>query len=501
MPFFTSMRKIPKKPSSKGIISVGDLKSILVEQLHCTEEELDFRNVTSIDLEFKSLLKITCLWPMTNLTRLNLSNNVLKRIENLDALVNLKDLDLSFNEIVRIENLRNLHKLTKLSLFCNNIEVLENLEGLSDLKIFSIGRNKIAGDVYAYFRKFRNLRSLAIRENPCYEVANAEEMFIAFTPQLIFLNYKKVTPQQQYIASCKHKAEIARLKKLQIAELQEQKRRERDSKKEYAFDGVINGNEFFEKVFANYDVMLKLGELGEDFLYLNNNLKKKFANLFSSVRDLLECNHQETKGILKKYAEDIDELESKSVLLKRTIIKRDNAKINELKNASAEHEEIADVVADLRIKLLAEECDMHNRFEKLLDKLEDDMKAKMTELIAQMNEIFDNIAQEENNYVSLMFKCIRKKLCTVGVKNILSQQEMLLFGDENPADEFAERFQNYNELLIGDTKKDFLERAKNWKVHPEFRMLEEKKVVRHRKAVLEIVKCLEILQNDEIITV
>ncbi|XP_065207004.1 dynein regulatory complex subunit 3-like [Planococcus citri] len=489
--------------SFKGIISMKTLMSTLKEQLDCSEEELDFKNVPRIDLEFKEIVKITCLWPLTNLTHLNLSNNCLKRIENLDELVNLKNLNLSFNEIVKIENIHKLTKLETLSLYWNFIETIDNLDSLSYLEIFNIGKNKInAEDLHIYFRKFANLRSLAVEENPCCDRPTTEELIIAFVPQLIFLNYKKITLQQKYIYSTKFKLELARMKKFEMAELQEQKRQERDSKK-HSFEGVISGSEFFDKMFSSYGVLLKFTELGEDFSYLNHNLKKKLVNVFQNLQILLETNYTETKRILQQYIDDVLDLENKSVILKRSIIKNSIPRIRAMKetaDGNMDSNSSSNVLFKLRIKLLAEECDMHSRFEKYLEKLENDLDTRTTESIHQIDGVFENISVEEDNYVSLMFKNIKKKSRNV-IKDILSDQETLLFVDENSIDTFSNNFQDYNTKLLNETRMQIVKQVKNWKVHPEFTQLEEKKILRHRKAVAEIIECIKLFQNDELITV
>lgn len=485
--------------SIKGIISVQTLKEIIQEELQCTEDQLDFKNVCCIDLEFKELLKITCLWPLTNLTELNLSNNHIKRIENLNSLVNLKKLNLSFNKIKKIENLENLINLVHLSLYYNDIKMLENLENLNNLKIFSIGHNRVSDQaIYTYFRKFDNLRSLSIEENPCCD-ANMEEMIIAFTQQLVFLNYKKITLQQKYVAGTKHRLEIARLKKFDKMESENQKKRMLESTKKYNFNIDISGDQFHDKLFSNYSIMLKLNELGEDFLYMNNNLKKKIINLFLSLDVILEKYHNCVKNILRRYIEDIRELDESSVILKRNMFRQSSKEISEIKNTNPEN--IADLLFNLRIKLLAEECDMHSRSEKHLEKLANNMETKIEEFILQVGETYENIIQEVDNYIMLMSKSIQKKLYSNAMKNLLEDDEMQLFSDSNAMERFSNNFRSHNLAIVDNMREDITKQMRNWTVFPEFQNLEEKKMLRHRKAIAEIIECLEILKNGEKITV
>ena len=129
------------------------------------EEGVDFKDVKSLRLDFKSkirnhniyfefffnlnnffkdILPIDNLWPFINLVRLQLDNNIIEKIDGLDALVHLVWLDLSFNNIQRIDGLSKLKKLEDLSLFNNRITEIENLENQKNLQVFSIGNNNIS---------------------------------------------------------------------------------------------------------------------------------------------------------------------------------------------------------------------------------------------------------------------------------------------------------------------------------------------------------------------
>ena len=73
----------------------------------------------TMKMEFKQILKIDNLRPLSSLTRLYLDNNFIERITGLDSLVHLVWLDLSFNRIIRIEGLENVKKLQVLALYQN----------------------------------------------------------------------------------------------------------------------------------------------------------------------------------------------------------------------------------------------------------------------------------------------------------------------------------------------------------------------------------------------
>ena len=87
------------------------------------EMKVDFPEVASLILSFKSIVRIQNLQGFESLTRLQLDNNNIERIEGLSHLVQLQWLDLSFNKISYIEGLDQLAQLADLSLFHNNISV------------------------------------------------------------------------------------------------------------------------------------------------------------------------------------------------------------------------------------------------------------------------------------------------------------------------------------------------------------------------------------------
>ena len=123
--------------------------------------------VKTLKLEFKQILKIDNLRPLTSLTRLFLDNNFIERMTGLDSLVHLVWLDLSFNRIKTIEGLENLGKLQVLALYQNKIEKLERLDHLKHLSVLRIGKNVLESkEDILYLRRLPNLRTLSLYGNP-----------------------------------------------------------------------------------------------------------------------------------------------------------------------------------------------------------------------------------------------------------------------------------------------------------------------------------------------
>ncbi|KAJ1559706.1 Dynein regulatory complex subunit 3, partial [Cladochytrium tenue] len=157
------------------------------------KEGIDPLEVTSLRLDYKSILKIDNLWTFENLTKLQLDNNIIERIENIGFLRNLRWLDLSFNNITVIEGLDGLTKLTDLTLFNNRISKIENMDDLAELAVFSIGNNCIGAlDNVAYLSRFEKLRVLNCAGNPICKNPAYRHYILAHVRGLKYLDYRLI---------------------------------------------------------------------------------------------------------------------------------------------------------------------------------------------------------------------------------------------------------------------------------------------------------------------
>ncbi|NXA04212.1 DRC3 protein, partial [Sapayoa aenigma] len=156
-------------------------------------ENINFKDVTELQLSFKSILRIDNLWQLENLTKLQLDNNIIEKIEALESLVHLVWLDLSFNNIEVIEGLDTLVKLQDLSLYSNRISKIENMDTLQELQIFSIGKNNLTNlEDVVYLRRFKNLRTLNLSGNPFCDGEQHVLFAVAHLPNLVYLDFKLV---------------------------------------------------------------------------------------------------------------------------------------------------------------------------------------------------------------------------------------------------------------------------------------------------------------------
>ncbi|NXJ92292.1 DRC3 protein, partial [Corythaixoides concolor] len=154
-------------------------------------EDINFKDVTELQLSFRNILQIDNLWQFENLTKLQLDNNIIEKIEALESLVHLVWLDLSFNNIEVIEGLDTLVKLQDLSLYNNRISKIEHMDTLQELQIFSIGKNNLTTlEDVIYLRRFKNLRTLNLTGNPLCDDEQYTLFVVAHLPKLVYLDFK-----------------------------------------------------------------------------------------------------------------------------------------------------------------------------------------------------------------------------------------------------------------------------------------------------------------------
>ncbi|KAL4712057.1 hypothetical protein ACJJTC_003724 [Scirpophaga incertulas] len=162
------------------------------------EEGVHLDEAPTVRLEFQNILRIDHLWMLKSLRKLTLAHNLIEKIENLDQLVGLNELDLSFNKIEKIENLDLLVNLEVLSLFHNLIRKLENMDTLQNLLVFSIGDNLIEDyKEMAYLRRFRKIRSVSFKGNPCCDDPMTYEFLRSALYRVTYLDYKIVTEDER----------------------------------------------------------------------------------------------------------------------------------------------------------------------------------------------------------------------------------------------------------------------------------------------------------------
>ncbi|XP_076383477.1 dynein regulatory complex subunit 3 isoform X2 [Megalopta genalis] len=258
---------------------------------------INLKETKEIRIEFQNILKIDYLWVMSNLVKLKLSNNIIEKIENLESLIHLKELDLSFNRIYIMENLNCLSKLEILLLYSNQITKIENIDNLYNLTIFSIGNNLITDWEHAlYLRKFKNLRSLNMDENPCTKETGYFDYIFALIPQLLYYQYKMITNEERKRASEKHYRLLNTLEDKEMKEAEELKAQQEYEKKlaflTLAYVEYLDDDFLFQKMFEADEEGKELSMVTEDTQNAYAEYEKSFIVL---CQELCELGLQENE--------------------------------------------------------------------------------------------------------------------------------------------------------------------------------------------------------------
>lgn len=474
-----------------GINNVMFLKNFLCDQLCCEMENLDFKKVYKFELEHKNLLRINCLWPLSNLTYLSLADNRLTKIENLESLTSLKELNLSFNQIRKIENLHTLVNLQKLLLNSNRIQLLENLDPLKHLKILNVSANCI-NDTYFpfYLCQFKELRALMVHENPCYlQNDDIDKSLIALMPQLLDLNYRKITDKERYSAKIYHKMKILGHRRILSKDLEAPgtlySKYKALTKRKTDF-WKITGDEFCGFVFQNFKALSDLSDEGENFRRLNDKLREKIVSLF---QELLMKKDSHNKNV-SYFEEQYKDLEMKSVDVKRKCIS--NEKLESMPTETKES-----TLNNIRMSLLAEECTLHHDQQKLLEEMNDNLSTEIKEFYDCVKNIHKSIENELFSYIKAITKNIES--CFQWKTNVPYEFQPTskenIFYNVNLKEFFA-IFEGSCLALINESETRHIEVIREWKDH--FSKMLRKNVVRHRKAVAEIIELMESMKINRV---
>ncbi|XP_017678510.1 PREDICTED: dynein regulatory complex subunit 3 isoform X1 [Lepidothrix coronata] len=229
-------------------------------------ENINFKDVTELQLSFKSILQIDNLWRLENLTKLQLDNNVIEKIEALESLVHLVWLDLSFNNIEVIEGLDTLVKLQDLSLYSNRISKIENMDTLQELQIFSIGKNNLTNlENVVYLRRLKSLRTLNLSGNPFCDDKQYMLFVVAHLPNLVYLDFKLVrdTTREDAVSKYQDLTKPLEQEEARALALQEIKQAKQEELEYHgtAFVEHLNGSFLFDSLYEDDTEAAKLASL------------------------------------------------------------------------------------------------------------------------------------------------------------------------------------------------------------------------------------------------
>ncbi|XP_022830342.1 dynein regulatory complex subunit 3-like isoform X1 [Spodoptera litura] len=268
------------------------------------EEGVHLDEAQEVRLEFQKILRIDHLWMLKSLRKLTLAHNLIEKIEHLELLTGLNELDLSFNKIEMIENLDALVNLEVLTLFHNKIRKLENLDALENLLVFSIGDNKIEDfKEMAYLRRFRKLRSVSFKGNPCCDDPMSYQFLKAALSRVTYLDYKIVTEEERENGRAMFRGLLRKMD-----EADEKTEQERIAKEEYdakvtfyamSFVEYLSGPELIETMFEkdpDGQILLSFGgELQAYYDQYRENYVETMANLVEFAQEAYKDRQHEIK--------------------------------------------------------------------------------------------------------------------------------------------------------------------------------------------------------------
>ncbi|KAM6352026.1 dynein regulatory complex subunit 3 [Alca torda] len=343
---------------------------------------INFKDVTELELSFRNILQIDNLWQFENLTKLQLNNNIIEKIEALESLVHLVWLDLSFNNIEVIEGLDTLVKLQDLTLFNNRISKIEHMDTLQELQIFSIGKNNLTTlkDVI-YLRRFKKLRTLNLRGNPLCDDEQYKLFVVAHLPDLVYLDYKRVSDTTREIAVLKYQdltEPLEREEAQALAQLEQEQAKQKEL--EYhkaAFVEYLNGSFLFDSMYAEDTEAAKLAYLpGVDDL--QQAYPKEFVSVCENLFNYGLKEHEKREAEVSDFYESLHEALTANQQEGRKLIldfeNRNKRRLYEIRNASSydiaesKQAEYKEDILQLSDALMTLEMLIADQLELLVDK-------------------------------------------------------------------------------------------------------------------------------------
>lgn len=265
-------------------------------------EGVDLKNVTELQLGFRNILQIDNLWQFENLTKLQLDNNIIEKIEALESLVHLVWLDLSFNNIEVIEGLDTLVKLQDLSLYNNRISKIEHMDTLQELQIFSIGKNNLTAlEDVVYLRRFKKLRTLNLTGNPFCEEEQYVLFVVAHIPDLVYLDFKRVSDTTRELAVSKYHYLIDPLEHEEaqaLAQLEEKLAKQKELEYHKRLDEIHHA--------TTYNIAeSKRAEYNEDILQLSETLMTLEIQTADQLEELIKDFEKNIAVIASTFIENV----------------------------------------------------------------------------------------------------------------------------------------------------------------------------------------------------
>ncbi|CAH0729933.1 unnamed protein product, partial [Brenthis ino] len=476
------------------------------------EEGVHLDEAPVVRLEFQNILRIDHLWMLKSLRKLTLAHNLIEKIENLDQLTGLNELDLSFNKIEKIENLDALVNIEVLTLFHNKIRKLENMETLENLLVFSIGDNLIEDyKEMAYMRKFRKLRSVSFKGNPCCDDPMTYQFLKSALTRVTYLDYKLVTEDEREDGRAIFRGLLRKLD-----EDDEKAEKERLAKEDYnakvefyalSFVEYLSGPELLEAMFEKDPDGTLLLKVGGELIGFYEQYKEQYVETMAGLVEFAQEAYNARQQEIKLFKDLVDNALEDSVVKSKAVVAEFEEKkkplteqMNQIigkftaKQATIEElepniidagESFNDLIFDLWKKLMTIEMQLYEQCEESRVQFAVNMTEMITKLLEVSRNAFGAWREHEGMWSMRQFETLSKLL---GNKVILGDIPKELFEVMMDRDQMMNLVaqSSDNHMRFIDAREDLLmTRANNWR-DQLVQGTNDNEIKRNRDRILEI---------------
>ncbi|XP_062267836.1 dynein regulatory complex subunit 3-like [Platichthys flesus] len=440
-----------------------------------------FKEVLTIRLDFKYILKIDNLWDFTSLTRLYLNNNFIKKIAGVDHLVNLKWLNLSFNRIEKIEGLASLRKLELLNLSNNRISVIENIDQLGALTHFGIANNLLEQlDNVLCLREIQKLFTLNLSGNPLSKEEDYSLFIAAFFPNLRCLDYRLISEETKKEASIKYFGAIEKIRQEQMQKQQaddaEQSQRAELQLHRDAFVEFLNGSDLFKSMFKD-DPEAETLQSVTGVADLLKTFEQEMVELCEQVFEIGLAEHKqreaEVNSFLSGRTKIVTDHQKKASQILVEFEERHHGRTWELQHLSDQDTlqvkvgHCNDAINQLSAALMSLELRLHKQVEDIIKELDiniSDMVGSFTETV---QGIFAQCRDLEDNYhrnVGDIALATLDKVASGSVIKDMSGDARWLFTNRNMVMDALATAHDNHLMKINDKETQMVAGVSAWKV-------------------------------------
>ncbi|KAJ2943667.1 hypothetical protein O0L34_g16779 [Tuta absoluta] len=401
------------------------------------EEGVHLEETEVVVMEFQNILRIDHLWMLRSLRKLSLAHNSIEVIQGFDKIPQLNELDLSFNQIEKIENLDELVNLEILTLFHNKIRRLENMDKITKLLVFSIGDNLIEDyKEVSYLRRFRYLRSVSFKGNPCCDDPTAYKFIKAALIKVVYLDYKVITEVDRESGRGIFRGLLRKLDEADVeAEKQRIAKENYDAKVEFygvSFVEYLSGPELIYSMFEQDEdgsLLLKVGgELNtffesykEQYVYTMDQLVEWAQGAYNDrqheIRLFKDLVDTALADCVEKSKEVVTEFEIKKVPLMESLhklIQKFTEKKATLELIEPQISDLTDLYNDLLYdiwrKLMTLEMNLFEQCEESRVQFSVNMTEMISKLLEQSRSAFGAWRDSESVWSTRQYDTLSKLL-------------------------------------------------------------------------------------------